>query len=387
MGLGKALEGEEGDGRSAKLPRVGWLKENDPEAAKGEAALLLPTAPAAPRVLGEREAPSLPPWEQPRCPCPSACCRGISRAAAGDGGDVPAGCTEQTPLAHPSSAPCPQSGQSIPGGATVRQHPPMPCYTPGEKTSPALQRSTPKVLWPAPNNQGDPWPCRGAPVPTRVGCWSGRDGQAHQGHSRSVSPDHSHPRHHQSNRLLFCQRPLDARGRRHDGCPPASCSPRAWVRLESRETVEGKNPAKDRGGRNRLRESNQDGAGARCAGGREAGRGCVLSNRKCFISWEWWREARQEEAVIRNIFLTSPTSRPQSACQAAAFGQRGRRAEPPGPGRGRRRCPARTGDAEAAGAPTVPGRATGGEQTHEAPPSRGARHGAELPRLSHTCRL
>lgn len=125
----------------------------------------------------------------------------------------------------------------------------------------------------------------------------------------------------------------------------------------------------------------QDGAGARCAGGREAGGGCVLSNRKCFISWEWWRGARQEEAVIRNIFLTSPTSRPQSVRQAAAFGQRGCPAGPQG--RGRRRSPTGTGSAAATGAP---GRVAGGEQTHAAPPSRGARHGAELPRLSPECR-
>lgn len=169
--------------------------------------------------------------------------------------------------------------------------------------------------------------------------------------------------------------------------PPGSGSPRPGVRLESRESGEGKRPAKDKGRRNGPRESNQDGAGARCAGGREAGAGCVLSNRKCFISWEWWREARQEEAVIRNIFLTSPTSRPQSARQAAAFGQRGRRAEPLGPGQGRRRSPAGTGDAAAAGGPAVPGRAAGGGQTHEAPPSRGPRHGAELPRLSCARRL
>lgn len=167
--------------------------------------------------------------------------------------------------------------------------------------------------------------------------------------------------------------------------PPGSSSPRPGVCLG--ESREGKRPAQDKGGRNGPRESNQDGAGARCAGGREAGAGCVLSNRKCFISWEWWREARQEEAVIRNIFLTSPTSRPQSARQAAAFGQRGRRAEPPGPGQGRRRPPPGTGDAAAAGGPAGPGRTAGGEQTHEAPPSRGPRHGAELPRLSRARRL
>lgn len=43
-----------------------------------------------------------------------------------------------------------------------------------------------------------------------------------------------------------------------------------------------------------------------CFGGREGFCVCVcrsvFRNRKCFISWEWWRKARQEEAVIRNIF-------------------------------------------------------------------------------------
>lgn len=100
--------------------------------------------------------PSLPPWERPRRRHPSACCRGISKATVGDGGDVWAGDTEQTPLAHPSPAPRQQPGQSIPNGVTIRQHPPMLLYAPGEKTSPALQRSTPKVLWPAMNITGEP---------------------------------------------------------------------------------------------------------------------------------------------------------------------------------------------------------------------------------------
>lgn len=98
---------------------------------------------------------------------------------------------------------------------------PRRCVTPrGEKTSPAFQRSTLTVLWSALNNRGAPWLHRDAPISMRVGCWSGRDCQARQGHSHSISPDHSHPRHHQTNRLRFCQRPLDARGRRRDGCPP-----------------------------------------------------------------------------------------------------------------------------------------------------------------------
>lgn len=107
----------------------------------------------------------------------------------------------------------------------------------------------------------------------------------------------------------------------------------------------------------------------------------MLSNRKCFISWEWWREARQEEAVIRNIFfLTSPTSRPQSSCQRLQ-GTDPRRWDRDGafplPG---------TGEAAAAGALPVPGWAEGEEQTHEAPPTRGGvGHGTErsCPRWSH----
>lgn len=80
----------------------------------------------------------------------------------------------------------------------------------------------------------------------------------------------------------------------------------------------------------------------------------MLSNRKCFISWEWWRKARQEEAVIRNIFVTSPTSRPQSVRQAAASGQRGQDGSRASPG--------------------------SWEQPHEAP--QGAGHGRERPWLS-----
>lgn len=164
--------------------------------------------------------PSLPPWERPRHRHPSACCRGISRATVGDGGDVRAGDTEQDPLAHPSPALCQQPGQSVPNGVTIRQHPPMLLYTLGEKTSPALQRSTPKVLWPALNNRGAPWLCRDDPILAKVGCWSGRDGQARQGHSRGLYPDHSHPQRHQSNQLHFCQTPSDTQGRRYDGHPP-----------------------------------------------------------------------------------------------------------------------------------------------------------------------
>lgn len=76
MGLRKGLEGGEGAGRSTKLLSGGWLKENDPEVAKGEASLPPPAVRAAPRVLGEREVPGLLPWERPRHPRPSARCRG-----------------------------------------------------------------------------------------------------------------------------------------------------------------------------------------------------------------------------------------------------------------------------------------------------------------------
>lgn len=141
-----------------------WVAERkQPQSGKRGSDSSAAAAPLAPHVLGRGKcpAPSMgtapPPVSQGLLPWQLKGCHG-------DDGDRMAGHTDQTPWPHqPWSVPTARPER--PYGVIIQQHPLMQHYTPGEKTSPAIQHSTPNVWWPTPNTQGAfgsalvlPWP-------------------------------------------------------------------------------------------------------------------------------------------------------------------------------------------------------------------------------------